>query len=177
MTSTPTTINEAPCGALWYTVVPAGATTPAYAGLDRVAAIDRVVALLAQGQPVEAGERFRSNPGAAYVTASRVRHVGESVTPVPDPGQENAILAQANVVLIEAGSDGAPMCAHGSPARRVVLTDRASRSDNDPYRDVMGPESIEYLASMEKTLAAYNADCPDRYTLAFIHADMCRSER
>lgn len=181
MTSTPTTINNAPCRALWYTVVPAGAATPAYAGLDRAEALDRVVALLAQGEDVEAGERFRRDPSGAYVTVARVTHIGDSVVPVPDTTRENDLLAEARSALIKARTclpnAVPPACEHGSPARRVLLTDKTRVRDGDPYGDIEGPEAIEHLASMERTLAAYSADTDDRYTLAFIHGDLCRTAR
>lgn len=179
MTSIPASLDEAPCRALWYTVVPAGATTPSYSGLDRAQALDRVVALLTLGEDVEAGERFRRDPSGAYVTVARVTHIGESVVPVPEAIREDELLREAHSALIKArtspSSDVPPTCEHGSPARRVLLTDKASRGEGDPYGDIDGPEDIEHLQSMERTLAAYSGG--DRYTLAFLHADRCRTER
>jgi hypothetical protein len=72
----------------------------------------------------------------------------------------------------------APACEHGSPARFVTLVDRQRQAGGDRYGDVEGPIGVDRLESMELLVSRYEQDeGAGRFTLAFLHADRCRTER
>lgn len=110
--NTATNISDQPCGATWYVVVPDGIDAiqrkACYAGPNRVLALDRVVALLAQGIDVNAGERFRRSQSDAYVSVGTVRHIGDRPLVVPDADAEDALLDEARDVLGAEAEDCTP---------------------------------------------------------------------
>lgn len=68
-------------------------------------------------------------------------------------------------------------CTHGFPARHVLLVDQTRKHAGDRYGDVEGPESIEHLDSMRRLRDTYaEGEAEGRFVLAFVHADMCRTE-
>jgi hypothetical protein len=106
MTIEKTTIANQPNGALWYVVNPGGLAAyqgdHCYAGPDRATAVDRVVAMLARGEIVRAGDRFRPDPADAYVSVTQVERCGHHETArlgVPSLDEEKAIIAEAQTVL------------------------------------------------------------------------------
>ncbi|GAA3957059.1 hypothetical protein GCM10023085_44500 [Actinomadura viridis] len=70
-------------------------------------------------------------------------------------------------------------CEHGSPARFVTVVDQTRKTGHDPYGDVHGPVRIERLDALRQLQDAEAVDARDyeRFTLAFLHADRCRTEQ
>lgn len=70
------------------------------------------------------------------------------------------------------------VCEHGSQARHVLLVDQTRKTPRDPYGDVEGPISVDRVGAMVRLRDAHaDGSEPSRFTLAFIHADRCRTER
>lgn len=70
------------------------------------------------------------------------------------------------------------VCEHGSQARHVLLVDQTRKTPRDPYGDVEGPISVDRVGAMVRLRDVYaDGREPSRFTLAFIHADRCRTER
>ncbi|TDD97719.1 hypothetical protein [Actinomadura rubrisoli] len=77
---------------------------PRHAGPDRAQAVDRLVALIAQGREVLPGERVRPRPTDAYVTASCVDRIGNHPLLGPPKLDEAEVLLVEARVLLEASA-------------------------------------------------------------------------
>lgn len=95
------TIDDLATGTTWYVVSPGdGIGGPRYAGPDRAQAIDRLVALIAQGRDVLPGERFPPHPTDAYAVVAPVHRISEGAfLGPPRLDEEEALLAEAQALL------------------------------------------------------------------------------
>lgn len=104
MAASEITIADLPTGTNWYIVNPGGINAiqadPAYAGPDRAQALDRLIALIAQGVDVLPGKRFRPNPTDAYVAVARVDRIGKQRLLGPAMlDEEDALLSEARAAI------------------------------------------------------------------------------